>query len=67
VGSESADEPIWYTASRCDSGACVEVGISGGFVLIRNSSDEEGSRLMVNHAEWREFLAGAKAGDFDSL
>jgi len=54
-------------ASRCDGGACVEIGTLGDSVLIRNSADRDGERLALSHDEWQEFVAGVKDGDFDGL
>ena len=67
VSSEWVDEPQWRTASQCDGGGCVEIGILGDSVLIRNSADPGGERLMLSHGEWQEFVAGVKDGDFGGL
>ncbi len=67
VGSEWADEPKWRMASRCDAGQCVEIGILGDGVLIRNSADRYGERLAMSRDKWQEFVAGVKDGDFDGL
>jgi Domain of unknown function (DUF397) len=67
VGSEWVGEPIWRTARRCETGGCVEIGILGDSVLIRNSADRNGERLTLRRDEWQEFVAGVKDGDFDGL
>ena len=67
VGSEWVGEPQWRMASRCDGGQCVEVGILGDSVLIRNSADQDDERLALSRDEWQEFVAGVKDGDFDGL
>ena len=67
VGSEWVDEPQWHTARQCDGGGCVEIGILDNSVLIRNSSDRGGERLVLSRGEWQEFVAGVKDGDFDGL
>lgn len=64
---ESADGPAWHTAKTCDSGQCVQVGILDSLVLVRNSSDPDGTRLAMSRAGWQVFLAGVKDGDFDGL
>jgi hypothetical protein len=61
------DEPIWHTASRCDSGQCIEIGALGGFVLVRSSADPNGPRITLSRDEWQEFVAGVKDGGFDEL
>jgi len=39
----------------------------GDFVLLGNTSQPDGPVNTYTRAEWREFLAGAKLGDFDDL
>lgn len=67
VGGQSASEPIWRTASRCDGGACMEIGTLGGAILIRNSADPDDARLTMSRGEWLEFVAGVKDGNYDGL
>ncbi len=67
VGGEASEEPTWYTASRCDNGQCVEIGIIGEFVLLRSSVDPDGACLRMSRSEWRDFVAGLKDGNFDGL
>ncbi len=65
VGQEpDADRTTWY--GRCDSGACVEIAFQGESVLVRSSRTPE-ITLTLTRAEWTEFLAGAKQGQFDRL
>jgi Domain of unknown function (DUF397) len=67
VGVIPADEPVWRTASRCDSGACVEIGTRGEIVMVRRSADPDGTYLKLSRGEWQEFIAGLKDGQFDGL
>ena len=67
MGSEWVGEPQWRTARKCDTGACVEIGILGDSVLIRNSADRDGERLTLSRGEWQEFVAAMKRGDLDGL
>jgi Domain of unknown function (DUF397) len=67
VGGESVNQPIWRTARRCESGACIEIGALADSILIRNSADQDGPRLAISRGGWRDFVAGAKNGDFDGL
>jgi Domain of unknown function (DUF397) len=60
-------EPKWRMASRCDGGQCVEIGILGDSVLIRDSANRDGERLTLSCDEWQEFIAGVKDGDFSGL
>jgi predicted secreted Zn-dependent protease len=57
----------WRISSTCESGACVMVAAQGDFVFVGNSDQPAGPVNKYTRAEWREFLAGAKLGDFDDL
>ena len=50
----------------CANGECLEVASTGKGVLLRNSSDQ-GMALTVTCAEWRVFIEGIKAGEFDRV
>lgn len=54
----------WRTGTRCDSSACVEVGIGGDGVRVRKSRTD-GPVLEFSDEEWTAFLQSAKAGEFD--
>jgi Domain of unknown function (DUF397) len=65
VGQESAGgEPTWHRP--CESGACLEIAVQDEAVMLRSSVAPQ-SRIILTHAEWQEFLAGAKRGLFDRL
>jgi hypothetical protein len=34
-------------------------------VAVRDSKNPDGSRLIFSHDEWRAFVAGVRAGEFD--
>jgi hypothetical protein len=34
-------------------------------VAVRDSKDPDGPKLAFSHADWRAFVAGVKAGEFD--
>lgn len=57
----------WRISRTCDGGACVGVARQGEFVLVGNTSNPEIPVSRFTVKEWREFLAGAKLGDFDDL
>jgi hypothetical protein len=57
----------WRKSSTCDSGACVMVAKHGDYVLVGNTSQPGGPTNRYTASEWREFLAGAKLGDFDDI
>lgn len=57
----------WRTALSCNGGNCVRVAASGTTVHIGDSKDPDGPILSYTKGEWRDFLTGAKNGDFDDL
>ena len=57
----------WRISRTCDSGACVGVARQGEVVFIRNTNNPEGPVSEFTTDEWRQFLAGAKLGDFDEI
>lgn len=61
-----AAEPVWRKASCCAGGECVEVSEQEDAVVLRNSKDP-GAVLRCTGMEWRIFLRGIKAGEFDDL
>jgi len=66
--SSSAQEELdWRISRTCDGGACVRVARRGEFVLIGNTNSPEGPICEFTTDEWRQFLAGAKLGDFDGI
>jgi hypothetical protein len=62
-----AQEPQWRRSSRCASRECVEVGTQDGMVLVRDSKDPSGGVLRYSFDEWRAFVVGVRAGEFDDL
>jgi Domain of unknown function (DUF397) len=57
----------WRVSRTCESGACVAVARRGESVFIANTSDLHAAANEFTADEWREFLAGAKLGDFDGI
>lgn len=59
---------VWHKSTRSggNGGDCVEVaGNLPGIVALRDSKDPAGGALVFTRAEWRVFLSGVRAGDFD--
>lgn len=53
-------------SSFCNFGNCVEVGrADDGAVLVRDTKDRALQELAFTADEWRAFVAGVKAGEFD--
>jgi hypothetical protein len=57
----------WFVSHTCESGACIKVARRGEFVLIGNTNSPEGPFSEFTTEEWRNFLMGAKNGDFDGI
>lgn len=67
VSGVSAGEPAWRASQRCESGACVMIGIQGESVLVCSSADPDGARLTLERGRWQDFIASLKCGKFDGL
>ena len=61
----------WKKSSLREDAACVEVrpGFESDYpsVTVRDSKDPDGPRLRFHVDEWRAFVAGVKAGEFDDV
>lgn len=59
---------VWIEAESCASANnCVNVAfLPDGRVLVRDSKDPDGPRLVFTPAEWEAFISGVKGGEFDS-
>jgi hypothetical protein len=57
---------VWVKSTRTGSnGQCVEVNDTGDAVLIRDSKDPTGPALRFTQDEWRAFVAGVCADEFE--
>jgi predicted secreted Zn-dependent protease len=66
--SVAAPEDLdWRVSRACDNGQCIRVARKGKSVLIGNTNSPEGPVSEFTTDEWRQFLAGAKLGDFDGI
>lgn len=55
----------WIKSSYCTDNACVEVAVAeNGDILVRDGLSS-GPPLWFSPAEWQQFIAGAKDGEFD--
>jgi predicted secreted Zn-dependent protease len=57
----------WRVSRTCDGGHCVIVACRGDWVLFGNSAEPDGPVYAYSKAEWNEFIAGVKRGDFDDI
>ena len=51
--------------SGASNPACVQVGFVTSEVLMRDSKDPNGPVLHFTIDEWKAFVAGVRAGEFD--
>jgi hypothetical protein len=58
-------EIVFRKSSKSCSGGCVEVAMTPGGVLVRDTKDNTGPMLTFTAHEWHAFVAGAKSGEFD--
>jgi hypothetical protein len=64
--SGELSDAVFRTSSFCSSGGCVEVALlPAGGVAVRDSKDSSPSVQLYSAAEWRDFVAGVKNGEFD--
>jgi len=55
----------WKRSSWCGTSSCVEVASLGGAVAVRDSKSADSAVLLYTPDEWRAFIVGVKAGEFD--
>jgi hypothetical protein len=57
---------VWHKSSFSGTENCVEVAdLPGGGKAVRDSKDPSGTMLTFTPGEWRAFVQGARAGEFD--
>ena len=58
----------WLKSRFCTMGNCVEAApLEDGGIAIRNSTTPGVAPIVFDSAEFADFIAGVKAGDFDHL
>lgn len=62
-----SSEIEWRRSTFSQAGNCFETHFGDGFVLVRNSNLVDGVVLRFTPEEWRAFVLGVKAGEFDDL
>jgi Domain of unknown function (DUF397) len=66
--SYGTSEPeSWRRSSFCAAGECVEVTKRDGSVLFRDSKNPSAGTLSYTVDEFRAFVQGIRAGEFDDL
>lgn len=64
LGCVEVQTPEFKKASACALGACAEASVGSEKVLVRHSGNPD-VVLSFTPDEWRAFIAGVKAGEFD--
>jgi hypothetical protein len=65
-GGSPAEGIDWRVSSWCAAGDCVAVGrLPSGHVLVKDTKDPDGAQLRFDAREWRAFVTGVRAGEFD--
>ena len=59
-------QAVWRRSRACANSECVEVAPLAGEVAVRGSRSPD-TVLTFTQVEWRAFLRGVKAGDFDDV
>jgi hypothetical protein len=56
----------WFTSTFTSPATCVEVAfLDDGNVGVRDTKDRSKAPHVYGPAEWKAFINGAKAGEFD--
>jgi predicted secreted Zn-dependent protease len=67
MDAHASDLIDWRRSGFCANSGCVEVGMKGSQVVVRDSKLLSSPVLAYTVDEWRAFVAGVKAGHFDDL
>ena len=60
AGTEES-HTAWRKSSASNEGDCVQVGVVGGWVLIRDSANRDGAVLRFLPAAWSAFVARTRS------
>jgi uncharacterized protein DUF397 len=56
---------VWRKSTRSQDTNCVEVAYRGGEVRVRDTKNRAAALVAVTPDDWRAFVNGVKAGEFD--
>lgn len=60
----NVDSVTWRKSTKCNVGSCVEVALTEDSALVR-STEKPDLVIRFHVDEWRAFIAGVHAGEFD--
>ncbi len=59
-------DTLFTKSSFCQVGTCVEVGrLADGGIAVRDGKNLDQAALCFTADEWKAFVAGVKAGEFE--
>ncbi|GJF06157.1 hypothetical protein PSD17_51050 [Pseudonocardia sp. D17] len=58
--------PPYLRSSFCNGNGCVEVAATDDGICVRDAKNTSNPAHVFSVAEWDAFVAGVKAGEFDS-
>ena len=68
LSQDELGELKWRKAKRSKAnGACTEVALAAGTIIIRDSKDPQGPVLYYSPESWRSFIGETRMGRFDTL
>jgi hypothetical protein len=67
MSPSAKDSSIWRKSSKCANSECVEIAREQDMILLRDSKSPETPPFRYTTEEFRAFIHGAKAGEFDDL
>jgi hypothetical protein len=72
VDTRNNTDSVWATAAWRKSSRsspsgdnCVEVAFAADAVAVRDTKDRQAAMLLFTGDEWKAFIEGVKAGEFD--
>lgn len=60
MANNSGFDAVWRTAKDCDGGQCIEIGAQDKIIMIRDSADRGGGRIVLSQQQWRNFVVVVK-------
>lgn len=65
MSNQFSDEDFRVSSFTASGTSCVAVAMGDGLIGVRDSKNPDGPVLLFNDKEWRAFLNGVKAGEFE--